>query len=221
MIQVRGDGWLRAVFFRQTSSISLGLSGTSMGLGTSVALSGAITPSEPKPGIPAGTTVILSYSLDGSTWNIFITTQTDSSGAYSIAWFPPYPNTYQVRASWGGNADYAGATSSTVSLSVTGTLPPQVMLLVTGPASFARGGTVTFDVLVINPGSSVTTMLYIEVTGPGGYEYFDTLQISVPGSTGRFQFTWQAPSASGAYQVVVGLIPPEAAAIAQTRITVT
>jgi hypothetical protein len=96
------------------------------------------------------------------------------------------------------------------------------MLLVAGPASVARSGAATFDVLVTNSDSSLTTTLYIEVVGPGGYEYFDTLQVSVAaGSTGRFQFTWQAPSTSGSYHVIVGLIPPRPASISQTQITVT
>jgi hypothetical protein len=149
-------------------------------------------------------------------------TRTDASGAYSIAWCPPYPNTYQIRASWSGNAAYAGSTSSASSLSVTGTLPPKVTLLVTGPPSAIRGSTASFDVLVTNPGDFLMTTLYIEVIGPGGYEYFDTLQVSVAaGSTGRFQFTWQAASASGSYQALVGLIPPKPTSISQAQITVT
>jgi hypothetical protein len=204
-------------FFLGSSAISLGVSSGSIDLGSLVILSGAITPTQ-----PAGMTVFLSYSLDGSTWNTFIVTRTDGSGAYSIAWCPPYPNTYQIRASWSGNAAYAGSTSSASSLSVTGTLPPKVTLLVTGPPSAIRGSTASFDVLVTNPGDFLMTTLYIEVIGPGGYEYFDTLQVSVAaGSTGRFQFTWQAASASGSYQALVGLIPPKPTSISQAQITVT
>ena len=206
-----------AAFFLGSSAISLGVSSGSIDLGSLVILSGAITPTQ-----PAGMTVSLSYSLDGSTWNTFIMTRTDGSGAYSVPWCPPYPNAYQIRASWSGNANYAGSTSSASSLSVTGTPPPKVTLLVTGPPSVIRGSTASFDVLVTNSGESLTTTLYTEVTGSGGYEYFDSLQVSVAaGSMGRFQFTWQAPSASGSYQVVVGLIPPRPACISQTQITIT
>ena len=152
----------------------------------------------------------------------YITAQTESGGAYSVVWHPPYPNTYRLRASWSGNANYAEATSAPVSLTVTGTPPPQVTLLVSGPASVRRDGMATFEVLVTNPGSSLTTTICIEVIGPGGYEYFEALQVSIAaGSTGRFQFTWQAPSTSGTYQVSVGLIPPKPASVSQTQITVT
>jgi hypothetical protein len=198
--------------------MSLGLSSGTVDLGSSVTLSGTITPTQ-----PAGTIVALGYSLDGgTTWNTFITTRIDGSGSYSITWCPPYPSTYQIKASWGGNANYADASSSTAPLTVTGAVPAQVMLLVTGQPSIARGTSTAFDVLVTNPGSSLTTTLYIEVIGPGGYEYFDTLQASVSaGSTGRYQFTWLTPSTSGTYQVVVGLIPPRPTSTSQTQITVT
>jgi hypothetical protein len=205
-------------FFRGLSAISLGLSSGTVDLGSSVALSGTITPTQ-----PAGTMVALGYSMDGgTTWNTFITTRIDGSGSYSTTWCPPYPNTYQIKASWGGNANYADASSSTAPLTVTGTAPAQVMLLVTGPPAVTAGSIAVFDVLVTNPGSPLTTTLYIEVTGPGGYEYFDTLQASVGAeSTGRYQFIWQAPSTSGTYQVVVGLFPPRPMSISQTQIAVT
>jgi hypothetical protein len=164
----------------------------------------------------------LSYILDGTVWNVFITTATNSGGGCSVVWYPPYPNAYEIKASWSGNANYAGATSPLASLSVTGTASAQVTLLVLGAPSVARGGTVTFDVLVTNPGSSLTTTLYIEVAGPNRYRYLDTLQVTATaGSTARLQFVWQAPSTSGTYQVLVGLIPPKPTSMSQTQITVT
>jgi hypothetical protein len=210
-------------YFRSTSSLSVGLSAGSIALGASVTLSGTITPTQPSPGIPTGTTVTLSYSLDGATWNTFITTKTSSGGAYSIVWYPPYPNAYQIKASWSGDSSYEGSTSSVASLTVTGTFPPRITLLVSGPSSSVIGSSVTFDVMVNNPGSLLSTTLYVEVTGPGGYWYFDTQQITVAASgRGIFQFIWQVPStaSTGQYQIFVGLIPPKPTAIAQTQIIV-
>jgi len=210
-------------YFRGTSSMSLALSAGSIALGSSVTLSGTITPAQPSPGISTGTTVTVSYSLDsGATWTAFVTMQTASGGAYSFVWYPPYPNIYQIKASWSGDSNYQGSTSSTVSLTVTGIFK-RVTLLVSGPTSTARGNSATFDVLLNNADSPLTTTLYFEVLGPGGYWYFDTQQITVTASgKGRFQFTWQVPStaSAGQYQVFVGLIPPKSTAIAQTQITV-
>jgi hypothetical protein len=98
-------------------------------------------------------------------------------------------------------------------------------MLVTGPNSAGRASSTSFNVLVTNPGSTtMQTTLYLEITGPGGYYYFDTQQISATGSsTGEFQFDWQIPStlSAGTYIVNVGLIPGKPTAIAQTQLTLT
>ncbi len=210
-------------YFRSTSTISLFVSASFVSVGSSVKFSGTITPTQPSPGIPSGTTVTLSYSIDGgTTWNYFLITQTNSTSGYSAIWYPPYPNTYSIRAIWNGDQNYAGSTSSSLTLTVTGTLPAKISLLISGPPTVMRGGAATFDVLINNPGSTVTTTIYMEVIGPGGYSYFDTQTISLPSSS-RVQFTWQVPSSlqAGDYQVTVGLIPPTSASISQTRITIT
>jgi len=155
---------------------------------------------------------------------VFITTQTGGGGAYSVTWYPPYPGTYQIKASWSGDSNYEGAASSVASLTVTGTAPARITVILSGPTSATRGGSATFDVLLNNPGSALSTTLYFEVFGPGGYRYFDSQQILVgAGETGRFQFTWQIPStlSSGQCQVFVSLIPPKPTAITQTQIIIT
>jgi len=210
-------------YFRGTSTLSIGLSSGSISLGAPVTLSGMITPAQPSPGIPVGTTVLLSYSLDGTTWITLIMTQTAGGGTYSVVWYPPYAGSYQIKAAWNGNSDYQGSTSSPATLTVSGVLP-RITLLITGPSSVAKGGSATFDVMVDNSGSATNATLYFEVTGPGGYWYFDTQQVAVAaGGRGRFQFLWQIPStvSSGQYQVFVGVIPPKTTALAQTQITVT
>jgi hypothetical protein len=206
--------------FPSPSSISLAISATSITLDSSVTLSGMVTPTQ-----PAGTAVVLSYSIDGGmTWSIFMTTKLDQTGGYSVAWFAPYSGTYQIKTNWVGNANNAASTSPVVTLLVTGTRPPQITLLVTGPGSASRGSSTTFDVLVTNPGASTTVTVYLDIIGPGGYEYFDTLKVPIAtAGSARLQFTWQIPAAvtTGSYQVLVGLIPPTATSISQTQITVT
>jgi hypothetical protein len=175
------------------------------------------------PGIPTGTTIVLSHSLAGGAWNVFIMTQTGSGGAYSVAWYPPYPGIYQIRASWDGNPDYEGATSSMLSLNVTGVVPPRVTLVLSGPSSASRGDAATFEILVDNGGSALSATLYLEIVGPGGYRYFDFQRIVVgEGQRGRYQFSWQISSglSVGQYDVSVGLILPKPTAIARTQVAV-
>ncbi len=170
----------------------------------------------------------MSYSSDsGGTWSNFITVLTSSAGDYSVYWQQPYQYAdFRVRASWNGNAAYAGSTSSDHTIAGTyGPFYPPVNVLVSGSGSVARGGFATFDVLVTCPSSyTLNRTLYIMVVGPNGYQYIDTVKATVSaGETRRYQFIWQAPSSltTGTYQIYAGLIPPNPAAIDQTQITVT
>jgi len=211
-------------FIRSLSTISIS-SSSPITLGSPVTISGTITPTHPGPAISAGNNVMLSYSLDGgATWNIFITTTTASGGGYSVVWIPPYPGSYSLKASWGGDANYAGSVSTPFSLTVTGTPRVQLQLLITGPTSASRGTTASFTVLLTNKtATTLTTTLYVEIIGPNGYYYFDTQQATLTASaSGRFQFDWQVPStiSTGSYVVNVGLIPPTSSSISQTQITI-
>jgi hypothetical protein len=210
--------------FRGTSSISVSMAPD----GSAWIISGTITPTQPSPGIPAGTPVMLSYSSDsGVTWNSFITVQTSGGGDYSVYWLQPYKYAdFRVRASWNGNAACEGSTSSIETLSGTyGPFYPPVNVLVSGSGSVSRGGLATFDVLVTCPSSyTLDRTLYVTVIGPNGYQYFDTVRVTLSaGETRRYQFIWEVPSTltPGTYQAIIGLIPPYPTAISQTEITVT
>jgi kumamolisin len=209
--------------FRGSSAISISLSSNSITLGTGVTISGTLTPTQSSPGIPAGATIVLSYSLGGG-YTPFITTTTASGGGYSVSWIPPYPGSYSLQASWGGDTNYVGSASSVSALAVTGTVTRQPQLLITGPASASRGTTASFTVLITNPTAlTLTTTLYVEIIGPNGYYYFDSQQATLSaGASGRFQFDWQVPStiSTGSYVVNVGLIPPTSSSISQTQITI-
>jgi uncharacterized membrane protein len=190
-----------------------------------VTISGTLTPTQSSPGIPAGASIVLSYSLGGGAYNSFLTTASGTGGSYSSTWYPPYLGTYSIRATWAGDQNYADSTSSTVTLTVTGTLTSQPQLLVSGASTVARGATATFEVLLTNTGpSTLTTTIYVEIIGPNGYYCFDWLQASVPSSSSsRYQFNWQVPSNAGTgnYMITVGLMSPRTASIGQTQITVT
>jgi M6 family metalloprotease-like protein len=212
--------------FRGTSSISVSMSVAPDSFAWII--SGTITPTQSSPGIPTGTPVTLSYSSDsGGTWSNFITVLTNSGGDYSVYWQQPYQYAdFRVRANWNGNAAYEGSTSSFQMVSgAYGPFYPPVSVLVSGSGSVARGGSVTFDVIVTSPSSyTFDRTLYIIVVGPNGYQYIDTVRAAVnAGETRRYQFVWQAPSSltTGTYQVYAGLIPPNPAALGQTQIAVT
>jgi glucose/arabinose dehydrogenase len=195
--------------FLNTSSISIAVSSSPILLGDSATISGAIIPAQ-----ASGMTVSLSYTLDGTSWILFMTTRTDSSGVYSVGWSPPYPETYQVRASWSGNAEYYFAVSSPKDLKVTGTSIPSPNLILVTAATSLRGQTTPLTITIFNPTSTaLSTQVTVAITGPNSYTYFDTAQVSVASqSETTIQIDWTAPNQSGNYTVTVALLPPRTGA---------
>src|SRR5208337_676390 len=117
-----------SAIFVQPTSIDLSPSSSSIAVGLSVALSGSISPN---PGVVA---VSISLSRDsGSTWSLLMSVTTDSAGAYSTDWTPPYPGNYLLGASWSGNNQLAPSQSSPASVTVTGSVQPTPTLLISSP----------------------------------------------------------------------------------------
>jgi hypothetical protein len=187
------------------------VSSSTFNLGESTILSGSISP------IRAGVSVKLDYNTDGGvSWATFMTVKTGVDGAFSTAWSPPYPFTYQVKAYWDGDFDYSGAVSSEHTVTVTGNVLSQPSLrIILENRTYRRGETVTVTVTVFNPAdATLEGDLYIMAVGPGGNNY-DSLTISVEGrSTMRYDFSWYIPSnmLAGTYPVCTGLVPPQLAA---------
>ncbi len=96
---------------KPASQISCSVSSTSTSIGSSIAVSGAITPSR------SGVTVTLSYTLPNATIRTRTVTSA-SDGKYSDTYTPSIVGSWSVKASWDGDASYAGATSSSVSFTV-------------------------------------------------------------------------------------------------------
>jgi uncharacterized repeat protein (TIGR02543 family) len=190
------------------TTISL-LTQSSVGLGSSVTLSGSIAPN---PGIVQ---VTVSMSGDsGSTWTSFITLVTDGAGSYSTAWTPAYPGTYLLKAGWAGNSQYAGSTSPSQPLTVTGTATPNPTLLLSAPSTAIHSQSLTLSITVFNPTSTgLPASVSIQITGPNNYVSFDTVQVNVASqSYATVYYDWSVPNQTGQYTVAVGLLPPQPAA---------
>lgn len=88
---------------------------------------------------------------------------------------------------------------------------PSLLITLTD-ISFLKGQTVTITVTIFNPTPTpLASTLYIEISGPTGYYYFDFSQVSVAANSfASYSFTWQVPSdaAIGTYQISTGLVPP-------------
>ncbi len=95
-----------------SSSISLRLSSTYIVQGGTVTVSGQLSPAG------SNKTVTIYVRKSGSQWSVLGTALTDSDGKFSFLWIPESASTYYIRASWSGNADYAGADSDIHTLMV-------------------------------------------------------------------------------------------------------
>ncbi|MFQ6074307.1 MAG: Ig-like domain-containing protein [Candidatus Bathyarchaeia archaeon] len=95
-----------------SSAISLALSTSYVVQGGTVTVSGQLSPSG------SNKTVTIYVRKTGSQWSVLGTALTDSDGKFSFVWIPRSASTYYIRASWSGNAEYAGADSDIRTLMV-------------------------------------------------------------------------------------------------------
>ncbi|MBM5806065.1 MAG: hypothetical protein FJZ49_08415 [Candidatus Verstraetearchaeota archaeon] len=96
---------------KSPSSISISVSPSTVTVGSSLTVSGSISP------VRSGVAVTISYSGDGQ-WSILATVTSSSDGSYSYAWTPASVGSYQLKASWAGDAAYDEATSAVASVTI-------------------------------------------------------------------------------------------------------
>jgi len=102
---------LNGTGIQQNSTLSMQPSAPSITIGSSLTLSGALTPAN-------SGTVTIWESINGSTFAMLNAT-TLTSGAYSLAFNSSAFGKYQFYASWPGDLQYNAANSSTITVSVT------------------------------------------------------------------------------------------------------
>ena len=88
------------------SSLSLAFSSRFVIAKSAITISGSISPAL------SAKNVTLYVSSIGSPLSVLVTVVTDSDGRFSYTWRPSSAGTFLIRASWSGDADYAGAESS-------------------------------------------------------------------------------------------------------------
>ncbi|MDD1776100.1 MAG: carboxypeptidase-like regulatory domain-containing protein [Candidatus Methanomethylicus sp.] len=112
------------------ADLTLTTSAATISIGSSVTLSGTITPTQ-------SGTVTIYESINGSGYFTH-STRTLSAGAYSISFIPSDVGMHQYYATWPGNTEYNQAQSPTVSINVTA-IPLQT-------SSLTISGSVTISV---------------------------------------------------------------------------
>ncbi|MEM2057952.1 MAG: DUF5010 domain-containing protein [Thermoproteota archaeon] len=107
-----GLDWNKYEVLISLNTITLSLSQSSTTVNSSITMSGEITP---KYSVP----VTLEYRIQGGEWKNLATVVSNTGGSYSYTWTPPSLGTYEIIASCGWGANYTGAVSNIVFLTVT------------------------------------------------------------------------------------------------------
>ncbi|MEM3465578.1 MAG: hypothetical protein QW566_03795, partial [Candidatus Jordarchaeales archaeon] len=175
---------------RASTSISCSASPSTVIIGGSVTVSGAISPAV------GGATVTLTYTKpDSSTFTRSVTTT--SSGSYSDTYTPDQLGAYSVQASWEGNNDYKGAASGKAFFTVT--KKPSSISVSLSPGSIVAGEKIDVSGAISPPiaGASVT----ISYRPSGGT--WSTIATVSTDSEGRYSYSWTGtPSSTGTYELM-------------------
>jgi len=99
----------------ESSEISLTISSTNVIQGSTITLSGQLSPSLQNK------TVTVYIKTNNLGWIVLGTVTTDSSGRFAYPWNAEVAGMHYIRASWSGDNDYAGADSSIQSVIVLST----------------------------------------------------------------------------------------------------
>lgn len=204
------SGWSLFTVAKAPSYISVQVTPSDIRPGASVTISGSINPTHP------GASVELSWRPQGGSWSNLGTSTTNSRGDYSYTWAstPSEYGSYEVRASWAGDADHQGA-SSTASFTVSKI--PSTISITLNMTSLAIGGAVSVagSISPSHPGVLVTiiytrpdgTKVTRSVTTGTGSDYRDTY---APDRTGTWtvQASWSgdgdhAGASSGTVTLIV------------------
>jgi hypothetical protein len=117
------------------STVSLDMSSAFLIQGSSVTLSGQLSP-------PLQNQTITMYiKANGLPWSELGMATTDSTGRFAYGWLADVPGVCYLRASWSGNEDYAAGDSSTRTVTV---LPWFFIALLTMTVILVSVGTVVF-----------------------------------------------------------------------------
>lgn len=176
---------------KSPSSISCNLSSSSIDIGSSLTIYGEIHP-------PRLATVKIEVSKDdGITWSDLTSVTSALDGNYSYEWTPDAAGLYQIKASWPGDAEYTGAISPTISLTVAG-LSSQIscQLSTTKVIQLLVYGSVTINGSITPAIPDVTITIYYSIDETT----WSTLATVNTDGEGRYSYIW-TPESPGTYYI--------------------
>jgi hypothetical protein len=132
------------------STISMSLSETSISLGSSVTISGAIDPVRPNV-----TVTVYNRTKGATKWNTLANVTTNQNSVYSCTWKPGKTGTYEVMASWKGDFETLRNDSDVKTLTVKGPsgIPLGVVAVIVVVAIIVVAAIVVYFVRIRKPKS--------------------------------------------------------------------
>jgi len=171
------------------TTLTCSVSPSTVVIGGSVTVSGAISPSV------SGATVTLTFTRpDGSTTTISASTRTD--GSYTTTYVPNMVGSWSVVASWAGDDTYFGATSPTTSFTVT-KIPSSITLSVNATSIYLGRSVLVEGILSPAVSGAVVTINY---TRPDGTVISRPLATN---ATGGFRDVFK-PDVDGVWKIRAG-----------------
>jgi len=174
---------------KTASSITCSVNTSSIQVGGSIGVSGAIQPPI------AGATVSVVYISPAAVTTTYSTTS-QSDGTYSHAFTPAQVGSWSVRASWPGDATYRSAESQTVGFTVSKLRTTIVLSL--SKDRLSPGETLTISGSIAPAVSGLTVKLEYRVQGAA---YFALTSV-VTDDSGSFFYVWRdTPRQIGSYDL--------------------
>jgi len=141
---------------KKPSYITVAINITKLKIGESVEIQGDIRPDRP------GATVTVTFTRpDRST--IACQVKANSTGGYTISFVPDMAGEWRVRASWPGDSEYEGATSSTLTFRVAG--KESTIYISVFPVVPEKGETLKIYGSIDPPHANVPVTIYLEWMG--------------------------------------------------------
>ena len=179
---------------RVTTSISCSASPATIAIGGGITVSGSISP------VVSGIIVTLTYSPPNG--SPFVrNTMASSGGSYTDNYVPDQLGTYLVQASWNGNVDYKGSTSSKASFIVTKKSSSISISIypntITSRENIDMSGTLSPALQGVS--------IAVEYAPSGGF--WTSITTVNTGPAGTFSYSWvNPPSQGGNYSIRVSWV---------------
>jgi len=116
---IQEDGTVKVKLIMLGSAITISATPNTVTVGAEVTISGSINLTRP------GVKVTIWYRIHGTdTWNNLTATQTNATSQYAYTWAPQAAGTYELKASWEGDANTLPAESNVFPITVNELTPP-------------------------------------------------------------------------------------------------